>query len=190
MLVLGIYIGTLAPEALKDLAPAQGAPQIPVEVARVDEAPQPTAEANPHLTPEISDRIKKLQDLAVKNPENAHTWSELGNLYFDIHDYHAAISAYETSLKFEPGNPDVLTDLGIMYRDTEQFEKALTCFKKAYAINPEHQNAMYNEGIVYATDLHNNRAAIEAWTRLLRINPNAHAPDGVPVSEMIKKLQR
>ena len=85
-------------------------------------------------------------------------------------------------------NPNVLTDLGVMYRRNGQPEKALEAFNRAMTVDPSHEQSRFNKGIVLRYDMNDREAAIEAWEKLLEINPDAMAPNGQPVSEAIKTL--
>ena len=88
-----------------------------------------------------------------------------------------------------PDNPDVLTDLGVMYRESGKFEMAEQSFRKAAQINPKHQNALFNRGVVLFFDLGHKDDARRVWRQLLAVNPNAKAPDGRAVSDMLKTLK-
>lgn len=187
-LVLGIYLGTLLPGIVND---AQAPPQ---PVAQTEKAQAPEAQGNMALEANIDPRMRKvitdLEKKAAANIDSAPDWINLGNAYFDAHMPKEAIRAYERALALAPRNADVLTDLGIMYRETGAFDKAVECFRKAVEIEPGHQNAMFNEGVVLSTDLGKKLEAAEAWERLLKINPQAHAPNGAPLGEMIKNLRQ
>lgn len=183
-LVLGVYLGTLMPGIMVEMTK----PQTPAEKANV--AQEPVAASGPQaMDPSLLKMVGELEKRAKDNPDSVTDWINLGNIYFDSYRPEKAIEAYEHALKLAPANADVLTDLGIMYRETGQFDKALESFRKAIAINPRHENAMYNEGVVLSSDLKKPAEAMAAWQRLLEINPQAHAPDGRPVSEMIRHLQ-
>jgi len=127
------------------------------------------------------------QEVAV-NPTNVNAWTQLGHVYFDTNNPPKAIRAYEKSLELNPNNPDVLTDLGVMYRRNGQPEKALAAFEQAMAVAPNHEQSRFNKGIVLRYDLNDREGAVKAWEELLKINPNAMAPNGIPVSEAIKSL--
>lgn len=193
--ILGLYIGTLIPGIQNEVAPhysSMPAENIPVQNAMTkvpDQASEKISSLPDSVPHDVAHRIDLLESEVAKTPSDSSRWTELGNLYFDVHLPERAIGAYEKSLAINPDNPDVWTDLGIMYREKDEFIKAVECFRRASGINPSHENALYNEGIVLATDLHNKNEAMEAWRKLLSINPAAHSPDGMPVSEMIKKLQ-
>ena len=127
------------------------------------------------------------QEVAV-NPTNVNAWTQLGHVYFDTNNPPKAIRAYEKSLELNPNNPDVLTDLGVMYRRNGQPEKALAAFEQAMTVAPNHEQSRFNKGIVLRYDLNDREGAVKAWEELLKINPNAMAPNGIHVSEAIKSL--
>lgn len=186
-LALGVYLGTLVPLVSEETPVAAIPPEIPMNtnIASVSEKA-----SHPRLSAEQNRKLANLLESISRSPENARLWTELGNLYYDADAFSDAIEAYEKSLAINPRDPDVLTDLGIMYRETERFDKAIENFRKASSIDPSHQQSLYNEGVVFATDLHNVEAAAKAWEKLLKINPEARAPEGALVSEQIKKLRK
>ena len=180
-LILGLYLGAMLPQIMQELAGKQpDAKSVPVP------SQNPASQAEPGDS--LARIIAGLEEKLKHSPNNADDWITLGNAYFDAGRPPFAISAYEHALALRPDNADVLTDLGIMYRESGRFDKALECFRRAITINPVHQNAMYNEGVVLAMDLDKKEDAERAWTRLLEINPQAKAPDGRSLREMIKNL--
>lgn len=195
-LVLGLYLGTLLPGVLRDMRGAVASPPSVAdgEVPRVPAggegrpvaAPEPSAQ---DLPPELAARLAALESAVRKEPDSAGNWAELGNLFFDAGRVREAINAYERSLALAPGNADVLTDLGVMYRESREPQTAVDCFRKALAADPRHENALFNVGVVLYTDLGRRDEALAAWRRLLGVNPQARAPDGRPVSEMVRRLE-
>lgn len=174
-LVAGVYLGTLLPSLLRDgKAPVQ---------ATVNGGQEPTQAA---VSPDITKHILELEQLVAKNPQDLAAWINLGNLYFDIHNHKGAIMAYEKALALKPDNADVLTDLGIMYRDEKMFEQAVTAFQKAVQVNPKHQNALFNRGVVLFYDLNRKDEGRAVWRQLLAINPDAKAPDGKRVRDLLE----
>jgi cytochrome c-type biogenesis protein CcmH/NrfG len=139
--------------------------------------------------PSDNSHIEAFEKEVAANPQNAGAWMQLGNLYFDKDNFPKAISAYEKALELEPENADVLSDLGVMYRRNKQPEKAVDAFDRAVAINPGHQTARFNKGIVLMHDLDDNKAALAAWEELVSVNPQAKAPNGQPVSELIQQFK-
>lgn len=174
-LVAGVYLGTLLPSMVRGgTAPAQSA-------ASMEQEPTQAA-----VSPDITKHILELEQLVAKNPQDLAAWINLGNLYFDTHNHKGAIGAYEKALAIKPDNADVLTDLGIMYRDEKMFDQAVTAFQKAAQINPKHQNALFNRGVVLFFDLNRKEEGRAVWKQLLTVNPEAKAPDGKRVRDLIE----
>ena len=84
---------------------------------------------------------------------------------------------------------DVLSDLGVMYRRNRQPEKAIEAFDRALAVNPNHQTSRYNKGVVMMHDLEDRQGALAAWEELVTLNPQAKAPNGKLVSEMLQQIK-
>jgi len=150
--------------------------------------PQQQPQQQSGMTNEQAKAILSLEQEVAANPSNVDAWTQLGHVYFDTNNPAKAIRAYEKSLELRPDDPNVLTDLGVMYRRNGQPQKALEAFDKAMTVDPGHQQSRFNKGIVLRYDMNDREGAIKAWEELLKINPNALAPNGQPVSEAIKSL--
>lgn len=160
----------------------------PAERVQTTSAPPPQSQQQSGMTNEQARSILSLEQEVAANPTNVDAWRQLGHVYFDTNQPPKAIRAYEKSLELRPDDPNVLTDLGVMYRRNGQPEKALEVFDKAIAVNPNHQQSRFNKGIVLRYDLNDRDGAIKVWEELIKINPNALAPNGQLVSEAIKSL--
>ena len=142
-----------------------------------------------NISDEQARAILSLEQAVAADPTNADAWLQLGNVYYDTGNPPKSIKAYEKYLELRSGgDPNVLTDLGVMYRRNGQPKKAVEAFDKAIALDPNHQQSWFNKGIVLRYDLNDREGAIKAWQELLKINPDAVAPNGKPVSEVIKEL--
>ncbi|MGB3648525.1 MAG: tetratricopeptide repeat protein [Desulfobulbales bacterium] len=150
--------------------------------------PQPQQQQASGLTREQASDILRLEQEVATNPTNVDAWTRLGHVYFDTNNPAKAIRAYEKSLELRPDDPNVLTDLGVMYRRNGQPDKALVTFDRAIAVDPRHEQSRFNKGIVLRYDMNDREGAVKVWEELLAINPNALAPNGLPVSEAIKSL--
>jgi len=148
----------------------------------------PQQQQQPALSNEQARNILSLEQEVAINPTNVDAWTQLGNVYFDTSNFAKAIVAYEKSLALSPNNANVLTDLGVMYRRNGQPAKAVEAFDRAMAINPSHEQSRFNKGIVLRYDMNDREGAVKAWEELLKVNPNAAAPNGQPISEAIKNL--
>lgn len=142
------------------------------------------------LTPEKRAEIEGLKTMAAKAPDNPEAWIQLGHIYFDTGQPPLAIEAYEKALTITPDNANVLTDLGVMYRRSKQPQKAIENFDKAVAADASHEIARFNKGIVLLHDLNDTPGALAAWQELVDINPNAKAPNGQTVKELIARFSQ
>ncbi len=168
-LVFGLYMGTLFTSF--------GSFSTPNDGSIGDQAPQANAE------------LEKAKEAVKLDPQNSRAWVVLGNLYFDLQNATESVKAYTKALEIQPNNPDVLTDRGTMYRELGQFELALQSYSKASSLNPNHKNALFNSGIVLYYDLNRKAEAIQKWEQLLRLDPNAKAPNGQTLKDMINELR-
>ncbi|MBZ2172745.1 tetratricopeptide repeat protein [Nitratidesulfovibrio sp. SRB-5] len=182
-LVVGAFLGV---QVTSLYSPA------PVQEKRAVSAPSQQAQNGPanQISPDVMGRILEMEQAVLKDPNDVAAWTKLGHLYFDTDQPKKAIPAYEKSLALKPNDPDVLTDLGVMYREDHQHDRALATFEKAIAANPKHQIARFNKGIVLYFDLERKDDAMKAWRELLAINPDAKAPNGQPLKEMMQSLQQ
>jgi cytochrome c-type biogenesis protein CcmH/NrfG len=142
------------------------------------------------LTPQKRAEIEGLKAMAAKTPDNPEVWIQLGDLCFDTGQPAEAIEAYNKALAIAPDNANVLTDLGVMYRRNKQPKKAVESFDRAIQVDPNHEIARFNKGIVLLHDLNDLPGALAAWQELVKINPNAKAPNGQTVKALIAQFNR
>lgn len=124
-----------------------------------------------------------------KDPTNVEAWTHLGDLYYDTNQPAKAVQAYEKSLALKPGNTSAWVDCGVMYRELKEYDKALEYFKKALSLDPKHEIARFNTGVVLFHDLNRKDEGIAIWKELLAMNPNAKAPSGQPLADILKNLK-
>jgi len=141
------------------------------------------------VSPEETAQILALEKEVALHPQNLEALIELGHRYFDTAQPQKAIKMYTRALEIDPANGDVWTDLGVMYRRSGQPAKAVESFDQAIKVNPKHETARFNKGIVLMYDLNDTQGAIKSWQDLLAVNPNAVAPNGMPLSDLIKEAQ-
>ncbi len=130
---------------------------------------------NPPTTAEpavdYQQKVKILEEIVGKEPDNRSAWVQLGHNYFDSNQPMKAIEAYDKALAMDGNDPDVLTDQGVMFRRIGWYEKAIENFNKANQLNPKHLQSLYNLGLVYRDDLMDKEKAKEAWTKYLEVAP-------------------
>ncbi len=183
-LAVGFFGGVVFSAFKSPATPEQSAPQ-----AKQQPAKQQNRQQAQNTKPDYSAQISALEQELVKNPSNTEAWTQLGNYYFEEQKFAKSINAYNKSLELAPNNADVLTDLGVMYRRNGNPEKAIASFQQASKINPNHPSALFNSGIVSLYDLNDKEAALKAWGELVAIHPDAKAPNGQLVSEIIIKVK-
>lgn len=166
------------------LGPASSTPQA------TSSQPMLQTPAGSGLDEETNAAILALEREVTVHADNVMAWTQLGHRYFDTNQPGKAIKAYNKALELDPNVPDVWTDLGIMYRRNGQPVDALKSFDKACEIDPAHQQARFNRGVVYLNDLNDPQKAIEVWKQLLASNPEALAPNGQPLGELIKGIEK
>jgi len=150
-------------------------------------APQQSAPVNHEADPVA---LGNLEKAAMDNPTNADKWIELGNFCFDHDLYTKAITAYERALELSPMKVNVWSDLGVMFRRTQQYQKAVDAFGQAAALDKTHLTSRFNMGIVYLHDLNDRESALKVWKDVLAINPDAKAPSGQSLAQMVRDLER
>lgn len=180
-LVVG-FIGGIVLSAYKSSSMTAAPPAMP---------PQQQAAA-PSAGPSVeeSSRMLALEKELAANPQNATAWAQLGNIYFDTHQFQKAIDAYQKSLAINPQNADVLTDMGVMFRRNGQPQKAIESFDRAIQVDPRHEISRFNKGVVLMHDLKDDAGALKAWEGLVAMNPSAKAPNGILVKDMLGKLRQ
>ncbi len=178
-------LAAIAP-APQSVAPPQG---MPGGVSPPQGMPGSASSAQVPLTNEQSETLAALVEATKTTPNNVKAWTQLGHFYFDTGKHEKAIEAYEKSLSLDPNRPDVWTDLGVMYRRSGKPEKAIESFDRALSINSRHETAMFNKGVVMMHDLNDREGALAAWETLVKVNPNAKAPNGQTISAMVAALK-
>ncbi len=173
-LLFGLYMGTLIP-TLTGSAGGSGSSGVAQEQSAADSQ----ADAKHIADAEAATR---------ENPKDANAWIHLGNLYFDAQMPEKSVMAYTKALEINPSNANVLTDRGTMYRLLKKFDLALASYRQASQVDPSHENSLFNAGVVLYFDLNRKAEAKETWQQLVRINPNAKAPDGQSVKDMLGSM--
>jgi cytochrome c-type biogenesis protein CcmH/NrfG len=158
--LVGWIIGSQQATGVVSAPPAAAAPA----------AGAPAAQAPP---PFDESRAAALKTAADRNPADAETRVQLGNLYFDAERYDEATRWYEDALRVDPRNVNASTDLGIAYYYSNQPDRALAQFDKSLAIDPKHSKTLLNIGIVRAFGKQDLEGAEKAWQRVLDLAPDS-----------------
>jgi tetratricopeptide (TPR) repeat protein len=165
--VAGIFFGLLVGWIIGS---QQGTPA-PVPAA----APGTATNAAPAQTAPALDeaRASALRATAERNPRDADTRIQLGNLYFDAERFEDAVKWYEQAVQIAPKDVNASTDLGISYYYTNQPDRALAQFERSLAIDPSHSKTLLNVGIVRAFGKQDLDGAAKAFQQVLDVAPGS-----------------
>ena len=124
-----------------------------------------------HPPIDLSDRLRAMEEMSRKDPNNPDYRIQVGNLYYDMGQYQKAIDAYQIALDLKPRNPSVETDLATCYYSIGQGDKALQILDRVLQYQPNFPMAMFNKGIVLQSARNDAKGAIAVWEALLETNP-------------------
>jgi len=129
-----------------------------------------SAQAPPPLD---ESRASAMKSTAQRNPADAVTRVQLGNMYFDAGRFQEAADWYEAALKVNPKDVNASTDLGIAYYYMNQPDRALAQFDRSLGVDPGHAKTLLNTGIVRAFGKQDLKGAAEVWQKVLVVAPSS-----------------
>jgi cytochrome c-type biogenesis protein CcmH/NrfG len=146
---------------------------------------QPTPEQLKHMADvQAAPLLEKLKS----DPSNPQLLSDVGNLYYDAHQFPTAIDYYQQSLKAKPGNSDVRVDMGTAMWYMGDADGAIEQFKTVLKTEPTKPIALMNLGVVEWQGKMNVNEAVAAWEKLLATNPNFEGKE--KVQELIAQVKK
>ena len=168
------------------LGSQQAAKSGPIAAPVAQSAPAQQAGA-PQPAPIDPARVAALQDAAAKNPKDAQSRVQLGNMFFDAEQYPQSITWYEQAFAIVPSDANVSTDLGVAYYYTNQPDKALAQFDRSLAIDPKHIKTLLNVGIVRAFGKQDLAGAGKAWQQVVDLAPDS--PEGMAAKKGLEGIK-
>jgi len=180
-LLLGLAVGFLlhGPAAAK-VVPRTAASQV--------SNGQATVQVTPDQLKQMAD--KQAEPLLAKlqqNSNDAAILAELGKIYLHTQQFQIAAEYYERSAKASP-DPETLTTLATVYHFAQADDKAIETLNRALQIDSKYANALFNLGMLKWQAQSDPKAAIAAWEKLLKTNPNH--PKRAQVEEMIARAKQ
>ena len=170
-LLVGFILGFFVNEAVKSPGSAH-----PIEHSE-------TALPENHPSPEALNRLSQLIEHVESNPDDRESLVKLGNSFYDMGRFDAAIKWYEQAFKLEPSDVGVSTDLGTCYLYLGNREAALEQFRKSLEIDADHAQTLQNMGVAYFSGGEYVKA-VEVWEKLLAVHP-----DYVRADEIREQIQ-
>jgi len=163
-LLLGVAVGYLIHSP--SLA-SSGAP-----VAMV--APQPAASGMPNASD-----LKRMADKQVApllaelqtHPNDANVLEQIGRAYMAAQQYRDARQYLEQAAA-QKANPDVLNELAFVDYSMGNVDQAIETLNRALKIAPGNPKLLFNLGMFQWHGKSDPKAAIAAWERFVKANPN------------------
>ena len=131
--------------------------------------------------------VQPLLDRLKGSPNDPELLANIGNTYYDNHDYSKAVEYYEQSLKLRPENVNVRTDMGTAIWYSGNADGAIREYQTSLQYQPNHGQTLFNMGIVEWQGKHDDSAALQWWQKLLAENPDY--PDRQKVEQLMQQVR-
>lgn len=147
-------------------------------------APQSTPHA--HLVDE--GELDAYRTILKEDPKNVKAAMQLGNTLYDAGRFDEAIPYYRQALALDPTNVNVSTDLATAIYYSGHPDEALQQIDRSLAMDPKHGQTLFNLGIIRRDGKKDRAGAVEAWERLLKLNPEY--PEAARVRTLITETRQ
>ncbi len=181
-LVVGVILGFFLAQIVGNQGTTVQSAAAPTESSEVPEA---------HPPAEVIEKLAELQSRATSNPQDEEIRIELGNLYYDMGRFDAAINWYEEALQLDPSNVNVSTDLGTSYLYLGNSSRAIKLYEKSLALQLDHLQTLQNLGFAYFS-IEKFAEAAATWNKLIDTHPDyPHASElKKQIGEALQRAQR
>ncbi|WFC93497.1 glucose repression mediator protein [Malassezia brasiliensis] len=122
----------------------------------------------------FSDRETAIQLLSQSldsDPSDPKAWYLLGRAYMDAEEYNKAYEAYQQTVYRDGKNPVLWCSIGILYFQISQYHDALGAYSRSIRLNPYIPEIWFNLGILYESCNNQISDAIDAYRRVLELEP-------------------
>lgn len=120
---------------------------------------------------QVQQAAQPMLETLKQNPNDVETLTKLGNLYYDAQQFDKAVEYYGKVLGANPRNVNVRTDMGTAYWYMNNPDRAISEFEKSLSYEPTHPQTLFNLGMVKWQGKKDAKGAVEAWEKLLKMNP-------------------
>ena len=180
-LVVGIAFGYLIHGPAKPASVPVGATQ-PNATQAVPEIP--SSERMKHMGDKMAEPI--MADLK-KDPQNPQLLAKLGSIYFRAAQFSTSADYYEQAVKIKP-TAEGYVSLSNAYHYAGKDNNAFENLDRALKLDPKSANALFNLGMLDLQVKNDPKAAVEAWRKLVKANPNH--PRRAQIEDMIAKVKQ
>lgn len=187
-LVIGLAIGyaTRASQS-RELPPSPTAnglsPSSPM--AAMASGHMPSVEEMQHMADkQAAPLLEKLKT----DPNNTVLLAQVGAIYHSTHQFSQAAGFYNKAVQIEPKNVALHTKLAISLYRSGDVDGAITQLNQALQYDPHDANSLFNLGMIRLQGKHDARAALAAWQKLLKTNPDLSAERKAEVQKLMAEV--
>jgi Tfp pilus assembly protein PilF len=150
-------------------------------------AAAPAAESAPATAVANDAELQAYRDILKNDPKNLQATVQLANKLYDAGRYAEAIPYYQQAVQLNPKDANVSTDFGTALYYAGRTDEALAQLEKSIAVDPSHGQTLFNIGIIKRDGKKDPKGAVEAWQRLLQVDPNY--PEAARVRALISETK-
>lgn len=191
-LLIGVAIGYLVRGSEPPKTPATAAAMPVIAPAP---APVPSAEAVPASKPSLEDmkrvaenQRKPLLTELQNKPNDAALLNKAGLTYKASHQFDKAAEYFKKSLDSDPKNVAVRADYASCLYYLGDVDGALAQLSKSLTYDPKHPGTLYNIGMIEWKGKGDTNAAVAAWEKMIKLNPDLPQKDQIQHTiEMVKQ---
>lgn len=128
--------------------------------------------ANFKVFKEVSNDIKKYEDLLKKNPNDVQSFINKGLAYLRIEKFEDALECFNSALDIDPKSAEAWSRKGTILSSKGLYDEALMCADKSLEIDPNNSEFLSRKALVLA-EQEKIEEAIKYNDMALKINPTS-----------------
>ncbi len=185
-LVIGLALGYLFRGSASNAVPAAQVAQASSQGATTAPAQMPSLEQMKQMAD------KQAEPLLAKlksDPNNSDLLNQIGTIYKATHQFTEAGSYFQKAVEADPKNNLARTDLASCLYYEGDADGALKQLQQALTYNPKDANSLFNLGMIRWKAKGDTKGAAEAWTQLLKSNPQLDGPKKTQVEKLLAEVR-
>ena len=132
-----------------------------------------------------SQQVAPLLEKLKKDPNNFGLLMQIGSVYHAAHQFKDSATYYGKAVQADPKNIDAHTKLAISLYRSGDVDSAIAELNRSLSIDPKDPNSLFNLGMIRLQGKQDPRAALAAWQKLLKLNPQLDAARKDQVQKLI-----
>lgn len=118
------------------------------------------------------DYTMQIQKILKERPHDAKAYADVGDIYFDQHQFTDAIEYYKQAIALDPQDIDSYNDMGLSYHYIGKSDEGLKYVEEGINKNPAFQRIWLTKGFILAIK-GNVAEARAAWEKAYSLGPNS-----------------